>query len=210
MGGLAKGLAIVEGVFCSSRHGASPKQREAAGATRASARRCLITLTSYGYVEHSGREFRPLTLSSQAGRGCFETRSTRRNWRSHFFRARDELAESVSLAVLDDDGAPVHRARGSRAYVSLEPSVCQYRPRVRPQHFATKRLRFSAEIGRKATGDRRDSGTLTTGRRVDRQYARLSARAMNSAPSSSSTRAKPTPPTRRAREKENGCASCAS
>src|SRR3984957_9172420 len=59
MGGLAKGLAIVEAF---SAHGVMSvaDAARAAGATRASARRCLITLTELGYLEHSGREFRPV------------------------------------------------------------------------------------------------------------------------------------------------------
>src|ERR1700738_2967056 len=60
MGGLAKGLAIVEAFSAHPVMSVADAAR-AAGATRASARRCLITLPELGYVEHSGREFRPLT-----------------------------------------------------------------------------------------------------------------------------------------------------
>ena len=66
MGGLAKGLAIVEAFSAHSVMSVADAAR-AAGATRASARRCLITLTELGYLEHSGREFRPLTRLRRLG-----------------------------------------------------------------------------------------------------------------------------------------------
>ena len=66
MGGLAKGLAIVEAFSAHPVMSVADAAR-AAGATRASARRCLITLTELGYVEHSGREFRPLTRLRRLG-----------------------------------------------------------------------------------------------------------------------------------------------
>ena len=59
MGGLAKGLAIIEAF---SPHRARMTVSEAAqssGTSRASARRCLLTLTELGYLEFDGKFFRP-------------------------------------------------------------------------------------------------------------------------------------------------------
>jgi IclR family pca regulon transcriptional regulator len=70
MGGLAKGLAIIEALTTHGVLSVSDAAR-ASNITRAAARRCLITLTELA---------EPLLA-----------------------RARDELAESVSLAVLDND-----------------------------------------------------------------------------------------------------------
>jgi IclR family transcriptional regulator, pca regulon regulatory protein len=104
MGGLAKGLAIVEAFSAHPVMSVADAAR-AAGATRASARRCLITLTELGYLEHSGREFRPLTRLRRLG-GVASRRDRLAQLAQPFLaRARDELAESVSLAVLDDDEA---------------------------------------------------------------------------------------------------------
>src|SRR5258708_12821807 len=66
MGGLAKGLAIIEAF---ATHGVLniADAARASGATRAAARRCLITLTELGYVEQSGREFRPLARLRELG-----------------------------------------------------------------------------------------------------------------------------------------------
>ena len=59
MGGLAKGLAIIEALATHGVLSVSDAARTT-DITRAAARRCLITLTELGYVEQAGREFRPL------------------------------------------------------------------------------------------------------------------------------------------------------
>src|ERR1700733_7600304 len=58
MGGLAKGLAIIEALATQGVLSVSDAARSS-NITRGEARRCLITLTELGYVEQSGREFRP-------------------------------------------------------------------------------------------------------------------------------------------------------
>ena len=80
MGGLAKGLAIIEALSSHGVQSAADAAR-AAQSTRAAARRCLLTLVALGYVERVGREFRPLQR----------------------LRNRDKLNESVSLAVLEGE-----------------------------------------------------------------------------------------------------------
>src|ERR1700749_2445372 len=66
MGGLAKGLAIIEALAIHGVLSVSDAAR-ASNITRASARRCLITLTELGYVEQSGREFRPTPRLQRLG-----------------------------------------------------------------------------------------------------------------------------------------------
>ena len=58
MGGFAKGLAIIEAFAVHDVMSVADAAR-ASGATRAAARRCLLTLNELGYVERYGREFRP-------------------------------------------------------------------------------------------------------------------------------------------------------
>lgn len=102
MGGLAKGLAIVEALAARGVLSVSDAAR-ASGITRAAARRCLITLTELGYVEHFGREFRPLARLRGLGGAMTKRDQIARLAEPLLARARDELAESVSLAVLDKD-----------------------------------------------------------------------------------------------------------
>jgi IclR family transcriptional regulator, pca regulon regulatory protein len=102
MGGLAKGLAIIEAFATYGVLNIADAAR-ASGATRAAARRCLITLTELGYVELSGREFRPLARLRKLGGATSKRDQLARLAQPILERGRDELAESVSLAVLDDD-----------------------------------------------------------------------------------------------------------
>ena len=67
MGGLAKGLAIIEAFATHGVLSVSDAARSS-NITRAAARRCLITLTELGYVEHAGREFRPTAATAAIGR----------------------------------------------------------------------------------------------------------------------------------------------
>ncbi|HEY3677637.1 MAG TPA: helix-turn-helix domain-containing protein, partial [Bradyrhizobium sp.] len=66
MGGLAKGLAIIEALTTHGVLSVSDAARSS-NITRAAARRCLITLTELGYVEQAGREFRPLPRLRRLG-----------------------------------------------------------------------------------------------------------------------------------------------
>jgi IclR family pca regulon transcriptional regulator len=102
MGGLAKGLAIIEAFAVRGVLSVSDAAR-ASGTSRAAARRCLITLTQLGYVAHSGREFRPLPRLRNLGGAMTKRDQIARLAEPLLARARDELAESVSLAVLDKD-----------------------------------------------------------------------------------------------------------
>jgi IclR family transcriptional regulator, pca regulon regulatory protein len=104
MGGLAKGLAIIEAFAIHGVLNIADAAR-ASGATRAAARRCLITLTELGYVEQSGREFRSLTRLRELGGATSKRDQLARLAQPLLERARDELTESISLAVLDNDRA---------------------------------------------------------------------------------------------------------
>jgi IclR family pca regulon transcriptional regulator len=164
MGGLAKGLAIVEAFSAHPVMSVADAAR-AAGATRASARRCLITLTELGYVEHSGREFRPLTRLRRLGGVASRRDQLAQLAQPLLSRARDELAESVSLAVLDDDGALfIARAEaehivstGVRVGARL-PAYCSATGRVLLGQFPDQEI--LTRIGRKPLA-RRTSHTLT-------------------------------------------------
>jgi IclR family pca regulon transcriptional regulator len=104
MGGLAKGLAIIEALAIHGVLSVSDAAR-ASGTSRAAARRCLITLTKLGYVDHLGREFRPLPRLRGLGGAMTKRDQIARLAGPLLARARDDLAESVSLAVLDNDTA---------------------------------------------------------------------------------------------------------
>lgn len=102
MGGLAKGLAIIEAFSVNSVMSVADAAR-ASGATRAAARRCLLTLVDLGYLELTGRDYRPLPRLRRLGGVVSEQDRLVQVATPLLARARDELEESVSLAVLDGD-----------------------------------------------------------------------------------------------------------
>ncbi|MGH6707881.1 MAG: IclR family transcriptional regulator domain-containing protein [Bradyrhizobium sp.] len=105
MAGLAKGLAILEAFAPNSGRLTVSDAARLAGASRASARRCLLTLTELGYLEFDGKFFRPqprlLSLSSAYSEG----RSLPQVAQPILAAARDKLRESISLAILDNESA---------------------------------------------------------------------------------------------------------
>lgn len=102
MAGLAKGLAIIEAFSVHPVMSVADAAR-ASGATRAAARRCLLTLVELNYLELSGRDFRPLPRLRRLGGMMSERDKLAHIAQPLLERARDEVSESVSLAVLDDD-----------------------------------------------------------------------------------------------------------
>jgi IclR family pca regulon transcriptional regulator len=102
MGGLAKGLAIIEALATRGVQSSADAAR-ASNSTRAAARRCLLTLVGLGYVERIGREFRPLPRLRNLGRGSTLREQLIEESRSILASGRDQLNESLSLGVLDGD-----------------------------------------------------------------------------------------------------------
>ncbi len=101
MHGLAKGLAIIE-AFRAKPELTIAGAAAASGATRAAARRCLLTLVELGYIEMRGKSFRSLPRLSRLG--CVsDTISLPRAAQPILERLRDAVEESISLAVLEGD-----------------------------------------------------------------------------------------------------------
>jgi IclR family pca regulon transcriptional regulator len=105
MGGLAKGLAILEGFVPNGGRLTVSEAAKATGATRASARRCLLTLTELGYVEFDGKFFRPQPRLIRLSSAYLESRSLPQVAQPILAAARDRLSESISLAILDGESA---------------------------------------------------------------------------------------------------------
>jgi IclR family transcriptional regulator, pca regulon regulatory protein len=153
MGGLAKGLAIIEAFATHDLMSVAAAAR-ASGATRAAARRCLLTLNELGYVERYGREFRPLAKLRRLGGTTTKRDRLARLAEPHLVRARDELKESVSLAVLEGD-TTLFIARAEAEHIVSTgvrigahlPAYCSATGRVLLGQFADKDI--LERIGRK-------------------------------------------------------------
>jgi IclR family transcriptional regulator, pca regulon regulatory protein len=114
MSGLAKGLAILE-AFARQPALTIADAARASDVTRAAARRCLLTLADLGYVAFDGKFFRPLPRMLRLGCGFCESMPLPQVAQPILDKARDELNESVSLAVRDStDALFVARAEAQR------------------------------------------------------------------------------------------------
>ena len=105
MAGLAKGLAILEAFAGNKGRLTIADAARTSGATRAAARRCLLTLTGLGYVEYDGKFFRPQPRILSLSSAYSECRALPQIAQPILAAARDVLAESVSLAIFDNDSA---------------------------------------------------------------------------------------------------------
>ena len=106
MGGLAKGLAIIEAFSPRrTRLTVSEAAEEPPTPRGPPARRCLLTLTELGYLEFDGKYFRPQPRLLALSAAYSGTRSLPQIAQRFLQAARDELHESISLAVLDRDAA---------------------------------------------------------------------------------------------------------
>ncbi len=114
MAGLAKGLMVLE-AFEGRGELSISEAALATGATRAAARRCLLTLAALGYLTHDGKLFRPTPRTLRLGALYRHAAPLPRLAEPFLAAARDELQESVSLAVLQDGWAIfVARAESER------------------------------------------------------------------------------------------------
>jgi IclR family transcriptional regulator, pca regulon regulatory protein len=102
MGGLAKGLAIIEAFSATTVRMTVAEAARLADVTRPAARRCLLTLVDLGYLSHDGKFFTPLPRMLRLGGAYLSTSSLAQIAQPLLSAARDELQESVSLAVLDE------------------------------------------------------------------------------------------------------------
>jgi IclR family pca regulon transcriptional regulator len=102
MAGLAKGLAIIEAFTASTTRMTISEAAHHADLSRPAARRCLLTLVELGYLANDGKFFTPLPRMLRLGSAYLSTSSLPQIAQPLLASARDELQESVSLAVLDE------------------------------------------------------------------------------------------------------------
>ncbi len=115
MGGLAKGLAIMESFTPRRPHMTISEAAAASDTTPAAARRCLLTLENLGYVSYDGKYFRPTPRFTRLAVSYTDTAPLITLGQPRIVAVRDELDESVSLAVLEgNEAAFVARAEASR------------------------------------------------------------------------------------------------
>lgn len=105
MGGLVKGLAIIEAFGPSRVRLTISDAAKATGITPAAARRCLLTLESLGYLVHDGKYFRATPRMTRLGAAYAEVSTLPTLAYPCISAVRDEIGETSSLAVLDGDSS---------------------------------------------------------------------------------------------------------
>ncbi len=159
MGGLAKGLSVIE-TFTAERPRQSIAEVSAAsGLDRATARRCLLTLAHLGYADYDGKFFTLTPRVLRLGTACLAAMPLPQMVQPWLDRLSEELGESSSVSVLDEDEI-VYVARAAQRKVmsialmpgSRLPAYCTSMGRVLlaalPEAEALRRLRLRPLVAR--------------------------------------------------------------
>ncbi|MBI1218970.1 MAG: helix-turn-helix domain-containing protein [Rhodobacteraceae bacterium] len=103
MGGLAKGLLVIE-TFTADRPRQSIAEVAAtSGLDRATARRCLLTLAHQGYADYDGKFFALTPRVLRLGSACLATMPLPQMVQPLLDEISDRMGESSSVAILDGD-----------------------------------------------------------------------------------------------------------
>lgn len=116
MGGLAKGLQVIETFTAERPRQSIAEVSSASGLDRATARRCLLTLAHHGYAEYDGKFFtlRPRVL--RLGTACLATMPLPQIVQPLIDHLSERIEQSSSVSILD--GAEiVYVARAARRRV---------------------------------------------------------------------------------------------
>src|SRR5690625_2354377 len=101
MGGLAKGLAILESFSPRQPKLTITEAAQLSGTTPAAARRCLLTLQDLGYLTSDGKFYSPTPRFTRLASGYLDTTPLGTLGRPVLEQVRDELDEPASLVVLE-------------------------------------------------------------------------------------------------------------
>ncbi len=101
MGGLAKGLLVIETFTADKPRQSISEVSAASGLDRATARRCLLTLSHLGYADYDGKFFTLTPRVLRLGTACLATMPLPQLVQPHLDQLSNELGESSSVSVLD-------------------------------------------------------------------------------------------------------------
>lgn len=101
MGGLAKGLAVIEAFTADRPRQSIAEVAVATGLDRATARRCLLTLAHHGYADWDGKFFTLTPRILRLGTACLATMPLPQIVQPVLDRLSGEIGESTSVSILD-------------------------------------------------------------------------------------------------------------
>ncbi len=159
MGGLAKGLAVIETFTAEKPRQSIAEVSAASGLDRATARRCLLTLAHLDYADYDGKYFTLTPRILRLGTACLATMPLPQMVQPLLDRLSEALGESSSVSILD--GAEiVYVARAAQRKVmsialmpgSRLPAFCTSMGRVMlaalPEDEARQRLDSAPRMAR--------------------------------------------------------------
>ena len=178
MGGLAKGLAVIETFTADRPRQTIAEAAAAAGMDRATTRRCLLTLAHQGYADYDGKFFTLTPRVLRLGTACLATMPLPQMVQPWLDALSEELGESSSVSILD--GAEiVYVARAAQRKVmsialmpgSRLPAYCTSMGRVMLAALPEAQARdiLAAEL------PARTSHTLTDAAAILQELARVRA-----------------------------------
>lgn len=101
MGGLAKGLSVIETFTADKPRQSIAEVSVASGLDRATTRRCLLTLAHLGYADYDGKYFTLTPRILRLGTACLATMPLPQMVQPLLDRLSDTLGESSSVSILD-------------------------------------------------------------------------------------------------------------
>lgn len=102
MGGLAKGLKVIEAFSFEHPKLSISEAAEISGYDRATTRRCLLTLAELGYCAYDGKYFTVTPRILRLGTGCLASMPLPRIVQPFLDRLSDEIRQSTSVSILDE------------------------------------------------------------------------------------------------------------
>lgn len=101
MGGLAKGLSVIETFTAEHPRQSISEVSVASGLDRATARRCLLTLAHLGYADYDGKFFTLTPRVLRLGTACLATMPLPQLMQPLLDRLSEQIGESSSVSILD-------------------------------------------------------------------------------------------------------------
>lgn len=101
MGGLAKGLAVIETFTADRPRQSIAEVAAASGLDRATARRCLLTLSHQGYADWDGKFFTLTPRVLRLGTACLATMPLPQIVQPHLDALSERIGHSSSVSILD-------------------------------------------------------------------------------------------------------------
>ncbi len=116
MGGLAKGLRVIEAFTADTPRLSISDAAAIAGLDRATTRRCLLTLAEHGYCAYDGKFFTVTPRVLRLGTGCLASMPLPRIVQPWLDQLSERIGQSTSVAILDA-GEIVYVARAAQRKV---------------------------------------------------------------------------------------------